>query len=281
MMARLHRGSIELEYCVDGPAQGRPIVLSTGFGDQLTFWPDSLIDSLLGAGYRVVRFDTRDAGLSSDGASYDLNDLALDLLEVIGATGAQRAHVLGYSMGGQIALRAALASPESISALALVFTSSGAAHLSRPRTAALMASLAVSQRTAMDKALAARLELMRVTSGNGYPYDEAEARQTARADLDRAYRPEGTGRHMQALLTSAPIHERLGELRVPATVVQAGDDCFFGLDHGKDLAERLGAPLSVVDGAGHNLTQAVGRAVAERVLPFFIHQGGPADAENR
>lgn len=278
MMARLQHGSIELEYRVDGPSDSEAVVLSTGFGDQLTFWPHTLIDALLAAGYRVVRFDTRDAGLSSDGGEYDLDDLAEDLLAVISATSGGRAHVLGYSMGGQIALRAALASRAAIASLALVFSSSGAAHLSRPRPAAIMASLGVGRRLPMDQAVAARLELVKVTSGVGYPYVEAEVRDAVLADLARAYRPEGAGRHMRALLTSAPVHSRLGDIGVPTAVVHASDDCFFGPDHGRDLAERLGTTLDIIDGAGHNLSEAVGRELAERVIPFFMKHGAAGHA---
>lgn len=280
-MARALNGNVELEYRIDGPPAADLIVLSTGFGDQLTFWPRPLVDPLISAGFRVARFDTRDAGLSSDGGCYDLDDLALDLLNVIGAAGARRSHVIGYSMGGQIALRAVLLAPEKIASMALVFSTSGASQLSPPRTDALAASASVCERQPLQQAIASRLELIRATSGPAFPCDEQQSRRMVEEDLARAYRPEGAARHLQALLGSEPIHDRLGDVRAPALICQASDDCFFAVDHGEDLARRLGANLTIMQGAGHNLCPGTGAALATVLTPFFIQQRDQMHAENR
>src|SRR5512137_2755656 len=97
-----------------GPAGSPAIVLVMGLGMPLVFWPDALVDGLLAAGFRVVRLDNRDCGLSSrieEGphtpiplamaksvmgavvpAPYTLADMAADVVGVLDALGIGRAH---------------------------------------------------------------------------------------------------------------------------------------------------------------------------------------------
>lgn len=268
-MSRAHNGLVELEYRVDGQSDGIPVVLSTGFGDQLTFWPDALTAPLIASGYRLIRFDTRDAGLSSDAQGYGLDDMVGDLFAVADAAGAERFHLVGYSMGGQIALRAAMQAADRVRSLALLFTTSGAPGLSPPRPEAIAASMALGMRQDIDAAVAATVALIRETSGSRSPFDPGHAEQVARTSIARAYRPEGASRHIEALLRAPPIHDRLAEITCPALVIQASEDCFFGGDHGADLSARLGVPLLVVEGAGHELAPAIVQDIVEPVQTLF------------
>ena len=69
-MPRAINGDVELEYDVRGPEGGEAVVLIMGIGAQLTAWRDGFCDLLVGHGYRVVRFDNRDAGLSTKSAGH-------------------------------------------------------------------------------------------------------------------------------------------------------------------------------------------------------------------
>ena len=114
---------IEVE---DSGGEGRPVVLLImGLGMQLIAWPEDFVQTLVDAGFRVVRHDNRDIGLSQGfdeaGAAnlvwqsvrqriglpvrsaYSLQDMADDALGVLDALGIRRAHVVGASMGGMIA----------------------------------------------------------------------------------------------------------------------------------------------------------------------------------
>ena len=58
-------GDTKIAYRDYGPATGKPILLVTGLGAQLTLWPQFLIDDLQANGFRPIVFDNRDVGLSS------------------------------------------------------------------------------------------------------------------------------------------------------------------------------------------------------------------------
>ncbi len=63
-MARVHANGIEIEYEEFGPPVGEPVLLIMGLGGQLTRWPAEFIQLLTSRGYRVIRYDNRDVGLS-------------------------------------------------------------------------------------------------------------------------------------------------------------------------------------------------------------------------
>ena len=160
---RIQARSTQLEIRDEGPHDGPAILLIMGLGLQLVAWPDSLIDGLLQAGYRVVRFDNRDIGLSQHydelgvpnlpwqmlrqalrmpgRPPYRLQDMAQDSLGVLDALNIERAHVLGVSMGGMIAQRMAIAAPQRLRSLTSVMSSSGARGLPGPNASVRQALL--------------------------------------------------------------------------------------------------------------------------------------------
>jgi pimeloyl-ACP methyl ester carboxylesterase len=71
---------IELEVDVQGPALGEPLLLIMGLGMQLIGWPDELVDSLVAQGFRVIRHDNRDVGLSQGFDQLGVPNVALAAL---------------------------------------------------------------------------------------------------------------------------------------------------------------------------------------------------------
>jgi pimeloyl-ACP methyl ester carboxylesterase len=104
---------------------GDPLVLLIG-GTTMLAWPDSLCESLVAGGRRVVRYDLRDCGGSTtvdpERPNYTLRDLAADAAALVQALGADRAHLGGIGVGGMVAQVAALDHPAAFSALTLVGT---------------------------------------------------------------------------------------------------------------------------------------------------------------
>ena len=63
-MAAIDANGITIEYDVRG--EGEPLLLVMGLSGQLIDWPDEFVDLLVAAGFQVIRFDNRDAGLSTE-----------------------------------------------------------------------------------------------------------------------------------------------------------------------------------------------------------------------
>jgi pimeloyl-ACP methyl ester carboxylesterase len=151
---QISANGISLEVEDDGPPSGEPLLLIMGLGMQLLGWHVDFVAALLQRGFRVIRFDNRDIGLSSGldlagrpnlalgasrfalgwrvrGAS-TLTDMAADSIGVLDGLGIARAHVCGASMGGMIAQRMADLAPDRVKSLTLMTTSSGSRKLPGP-----------------------------------------------------------------------------------------------------------------------------------------------------
>ncbi|MDQ6628058.1 MAG: alpha/beta fold hydrolase, partial [Pseudomonadota bacterium] len=145
---------IALEVEEHGSPQGEPLLLIMGLGMQLLAWQDDFVASLVKAGFRGIRFDNRDIGLSQsfDAAGmpnlaldsmryalglrvkslYTLADMALDCVGLLDALGIGKAHICGASMGGMIAQRLADRHPERVKSLTLMMSTSGSRRLPGP-----------------------------------------------------------------------------------------------------------------------------------------------------
>jgi pimeloyl-ACP methyl ester carboxylesterase len=166
MKVRANGIDIEVEDTgADGSQAGRPVVLLImGLGMQLIAWPPALVQALVDAGFRVIRHDNRDIGLSQHfdhlgtpnvlwesvklrlglgvRAPYSLHDMAQDALGVLDALDVPRAHVVGVSMGGMIAQRVALARTGTrCLSLTSIMSTSGARGLPQPRAHVVRALL--------------------------------------------------------------------------------------------------------------------------------------------
>ena len=64
-MPRIATNGVELEYETFGTAQAPAIVLIMGLGAQMILWDEEFCEALAYRGYRVIRFDNRDVGLST------------------------------------------------------------------------------------------------------------------------------------------------------------------------------------------------------------------------
>ena len=145
---------IALEVEDHGPTGGEPLLLIMGLGMQLVAWPVGFVDSLVARGFRVIRFDNRDIGLSQRfdhlgvpnlavdslkfavgmkvRSPYSVADMADDAAGVLDALGIPAAHICGASMGGMIAQQLVARHPQKVKSLTLMMTSSGARRLPGP-----------------------------------------------------------------------------------------------------------------------------------------------------
>jgi pimeloyl-ACP methyl ester carboxylesterase len=282
---------IEVE---DTGGEGRPVVLLImGLGMQLIAWPEEFVQSLVDAGFRVVRHDNRDIGLSQgfDEAGtgnliwqgirqriglpvrsvYSLQDMADDALGVLDGLRIKRAHVVGASMGGMIAQRLAASAPNRMASLVSIMSSSGARHLPGPRpdvAAALMRRPASRTEAAL---VAHRLELVRLISSPAYPQDDRTVTGRITRALRRAYRPAGVVRQMLAIGADSDRVAVLPRISSPSLVLHGDADPLVPMACGEDTARRIpGARFVAVPGMAHDLPPQVVKILLAHMVPFLL-----------
>ena len=261
----------------DSTQADRPVLLLVmGLGMQLTAWPPSMVQALVQAGYRVIRHDNRDIGLSAHldhlgqpnlvwqglkfnlglqvTPPYTLHDMAQDALGVLDALGVQRAHVLGLSMGGMIAQRMALAAPQRLRSLTSVMSTSSARGLPKASAKVQMAMLGKPSAPSEDAVLRHYIRLFQVIGSPAYPIPQAEIEARVRQSLRRSYRPQGSARQTLASIADHARAQELGAIRLPTLVLHGKDDPLLPFACGVDTARRIpGARLESLSGMGHDL----------------------------
>ena len=287
-MPQVRANNIAIEAEAFGPAGGETVLLIMGLGGQLTRWPLALIEKLTAKGYRVIRYDNRDVGLSErfDSAgpaslptlmadlaagrkpksAYLLDDMAADAVGVLDAFGVKRAHIVGASMGGMIAQMVAANHPDRTLSLVSIMSSTGNPALP-PATPAAMAVLTTrADPSDFEAFIAHGIRAQKTIGSPGYPADEAALRKQIVGDFERAYYPDGFTRQMAAIMASGDRRAALKRIAAPTVVLHGADDPLVPLAGGKDTAENIaGAELRVVPGMGHDLPPGLFPVVVEAI----------------
>lgn len=289
-MPQVQANGITIEYETRGHESGEPLLLVMGLGAQMTRWPDAMVDKLTAQGFRVIRYDNRDVGLSTHfhdagvpdarevikargegrkaDVPYTLDDMAADGVALLDALGIAKAHVVGASMGGMIAQLIAADYPDRVLSLTSIMSTSGAAGLD-PATPEAMAVITTPAPHPSDEAaFRAHSYKNAVTIGSpAYPPDEAYIHQRALSDAARAYDPAGVGRQYAAVIANGDRRPKLAKIKAPTVVFHGADDPLVPLSGGKDTAAHIpGAELIVVPGMGHDLPPQLFDQVTEAIV---------------
>ena len=267
---------LQIEVDLQGPADGEPLLLIMGLGMPLVGWPDELVAELTGRGFRVIRFDNRDIGLSQGfehkgvpslaraslrytlrlrvHSPYSLADMAADALGVLDALGLASAHVCGASMGGMIAQHIAAHHPDRVRSLSLIMTTSGARHLPQPRLGVRQALLKRPRSAAPADVVAHLMALLDVIGSPMYRPDPARLRLRLEALVRRAWRPDGTARQLLAVAADGDRSALLGRIRARTRVLHGQADVLIPVAAAADLQRKIpGAVLETIPGMGHDL----------------------------
>ena len=286
---RIHANGIELEVADSGQPERPAVLLIMGLGMQLTAWPTPLLQALDQAGFRVIRFDNRDAGLStgfdewgvphllwnglkhrlgwSMRKPYSLQDMARDALAVLDALQVQRAHVIGVSMGGMIAQRMARTAPERVMSLVSWMSSSGAPEVPGPQPQVLKAMSTQPLKPTLEQAIRNMQHLLDVIASPAEREDPWVVGERVRQAVQRAYRPAGVLRQTLAVMSDDDRFELLPDITCPTLVIHGRDDPLLPLPCGEDTARRIpGAQLRVIDGMGHDIPPGL----LQQFLPDLI-----------
>ncbi|HMN45085.1 MAG TPA: alpha/beta hydrolase [Povalibacter sp.] len=276
-MPQISVNGLAFEYESFGSASRPAVVLIMGLGAQLVRWPLPFCNKLVERGFRVIRFDNRDIGLSAkmDGAPvpelativaarmaglpvrvpYTLDDMAADTVGLMDALQIEKAHIVGASMGGMIAQLVAADHASHVLSLTSIMSTTGNPALPPPTPAASAVLMARAPNPSdLDAYLQHSLNTLRVIGSPGAPFDEAAARERLTTEVKRNYNPAGFGRQLAAVTANGDRREKLRRIRTPTMVIHGTDDPLVPAAGGRDTAENIpGAELRIIPGMGHDL----------------------------
>jgi pimeloyl-ACP methyl ester carboxylesterase len=287
-MARTTANGIEIEYEERGDPANPPLLLIMGFGAQMTLWPEELLDALVAHGFRVIRYDNRDVGLSHkfDGvkapgmvkmtllsklgfrpkAPYSLADMAADGAGLLDALGIARAHIVGASMGGMIAQHFAARHADKTLSLTSIFSTTGNPKLPAANPEAI--KVLVSRPKSMDEDVLVEhgMKLARTIGSPAYPADEERLRDRTLASMRRSVYPEGLTRHLSAIVTDGDRRDMIRGITAPTLVLHGEADPLVPVEGGRDTAANIpGAKIKTIPGWGHDLPLELVDEIADAI----------------
>jgi pimeloyl-ACP methyl ester carboxylesterase len=276
-MPSMRANGIDIFYDEVGDPRAPALLLIMGLGTQMIGWPEALCGRLADRGFRVIRFDNRDVGLSTKmenapkvdlaaafmralagqpvEAAYSLDDMAKDAIGLMDALGLAKAHIVGASMGGMIAQIIAAKYRARVRSLVSIMSSSGDPKLPQAKPAA--AGLLIAPRPATsdrEASIEFSMNVYRVLGSPGYPTPDPELRAKAERSMDRSLYPAGSARQLLAIMANGSNVDLLKTIDVPTLVLHGEDDPLVPVEAGKDTARHTpGAVLKIIPGWGHDI----------------------------
>jgi len=288
-MAKIDARGIDLEFDSFGEESAPVILLIMGLGTQMIAWPIDFCEALASRGFRVIRYDNRDVGLSTkfEGvkppsflsmrlrsmiglkvrAPYTLDDMAGDAIALLDGLGIEKAHIVGASMGGMIAQIVAADYPERSLSLTSIMSTTGRKGLPGPRRdVARHMFLARPKGNSPEALLEHSVKTYRLIESPGYRSSDEDLRTKVQASLTRAFYPPGFFRHMSAIAANGSRADKVTTIKASTLVIHGADDPLVPAEGGIDTAERIpGAKLEIIEGMGHDLAPGLVPKFAELI----------------
>lgn len=229
---------------------------------------DTQVDALQSR-FRCVRMDFRGQGDSEvTRKGYDLDTLADDVIALIEHVTAERpastVHLLGFSMGGMVAMRVALKRPDLLTSLVLMNTSAEREKwYRRPRFELLDI---VARLAGFGIVIPRILPLM--FSDRFIEEDEHEQERNRWIAMVNDNDRIGATRAVHGVVSRHSVLDRIHEIRKPTLVITADQDRATSSEHARRIEERIaGARRVTIENSGHMTTaeqpEAVNKALAE------------------
>ncbi len=251
----LRSNGIQLCYQDLGTSSDEVILLIAGLGEQLGEWPDSFCAELVKHGYRVIRYDNRDIGLSDkfSGQQYSLNDMAEDAAGLLVALDIDKAHIVGMSMGGMIAQILTAEHPHRVTSLCLLMSSSGEPGLPKA-TPEVQEIMARKTDGTIEGFIENWVEGKRRIDSPAFPADDAVLYQRAKQNCERSYNPGGYIRHLNAIYANGSRVALLEKIDCPTLILHGTEDPLIDKKCGESIAKFVrSSRLELIQGMGHNL----------------------------
>jgi pimeloyl-ACP methyl ester carboxylesterase len=283
-MALTPANPVAIEHETFGEPTKSPVLLIMGLGGQLIHWDEAFCRLLAGLGRYVIRFDNRDAGLSTKldelpapdtrqailarlqgrslCAPYTLNDMADDAVRLLDWLGIAKAHVVGTSMGGMIAQCMAIRHPTRLLSLISIMADTGEPAAPEPEAMIAFEPPATERETYITQIL----RTLRALCGPGFALEEQGARQVALNAFERGVHPAGFARQLAAIVASGSRKEALRSVLVPTLVIHGDADPLVPLAGGVETARAIpNAKLHIIRGMGHELPPAAWPEIIEAI----------------
>lgn len=246
---------------IDTGGMGPPLLLLHGLGDSHDDWRHQARE--FAAGYRVIVPDLRGFGVSERREPFTIQQHARDMSALLRALSIDRAHVVGLSMGGAIAIELALRMPQAVASLVLINTSPGFALTSWQR-----------RRMAWLRVLVALVlgvgGVARVFGRGVFP-----ARNQGRLRRRFVRRASRTSRwvYLATLraLTRWNAEARLGSIRAPTLVIGAQHD-FTTSDEKRRWTARIARARFIEIPGSHHHTELDSPDRLNREILAFLAQ---------
>ncbi len=285
---------VEIAYEEFGDRSDPAMLLIMGLGMQMLGWDARFCGMLAEKGFRVIRFDNRDVGLSmkveggplpdvarviagdASSATYTLSEMGDDAVWLLDRLGIDAAHLIGASQGGMIAQTVAIEHPERVLSLTSIMSTTGDRSVGQPHPEG-MAALFTPPPSDREGLAEWAVRNWRAIGSPGFPGDDERRRELALASYDRSYYPEGFARQLVAVIASGDRTERLAGVRVPTLVVHGADDPLIDVSGGEATARAIpGARLVIIPGMGHDLPEPLWPKLVELIVENCARAGAPA-----
>ena len=279
----VNANGIRIAYRDHGHEQNPPLVLIAGIYNQLIRWPDEFIDMLVDHGFRVIRFDNRDIGLTEKMVGkkapsviritmklffgvpadipYTLEDMANDTVGLLDALEIDKAHVVGMSMGGMIAQLVTILHPKRVLSLTSIMSTTGALGKGSAsfKVARQMVAPVPKDRTALENSVITR----QMFGSPAYPQTDAEVTASVAQEFKRSNNPAGYLRQMAAVRLAPSRNNQLKRVKVPTLIIHGNQDLLVDVSGGVETKKCIKhAKFVRFEGMGHNLPKVL--------LPQFV-----------
>ena len=275
-MEQIARGigpaSIDIAYERFGSPDSPAVLLIMGLAGQMIHWPDDLCQALVERSLQVIRFDNRDAGRSThltsapppdlpgalkgdlSSVSYTLRDMAGDGIGLLDHLGIARAHVVGVSMGGQIAQVVATGHPDRVLSLTSMMSTTGSPLVGQASPELLKEIFGRPPAATREEVIQSMVRARRAAGSPAFPASDAEIAELAGRSYDRSHDPVGVARQAIATVATGDRTEQLRGLTLPTLVIHGLADRMVDVSGGRATAEAIpGAELILIEGLGHDL----------------------------
>lgn len=269
----------------EGSPKGTVLLIMANGGNALD-WPPQFVRTFVEAGYQVIRYDQRGTGMSGwvedwdPKNPYSVADMAGDVVAVLDALEIEKAHIVGFSMGGMIAQEVAIQHPDRVASLTLLMTSGYVGDPDLPGLTSryfldylvrgiplLKYRIMGGEKNLIKERVAKQISVV------GYEgLDIQETAEVVLYDLRkrRGINVQAVFQHQTAVSISGSRYEKLKELNMPTLVIHGTADQFIPVEHGKKLVEIIPNAKGLwLDGVGHIFPVPNMDALMKNIISHF------------